>query len=192
MTKGNDAKKRAIAAATNLFRRKGYHGTGLTEILKASNAPKGSFYFHFPDGKEQLAAQTLHAAARDTDQTLGLIAARTNNTADYVEAVAAAFGRILERSNFEASCPIANVSVDMSAESKAIAQEARDGFRAWHKSIAEALEREIPNKRDASEMAATILAALEGALILCRAEKSLQPLEAVTRQLKVLVSPKNG
>ena len=55
MPRASDARSRLIRVAAALFRQRGYDGIGLAEILQASGAPKGSFYHHFPGGKEQLA-----------------------------------------------------------------------------------------------------------------------------------------
>jgi TetR/AcrR family transcriptional repressor of lmrAB and yxaGH operons len=47
-------RERLITTAAALFREKGYHGTGLSEILAKANAPKGSLYHHYPAGKPDL------------------------------------------------------------------------------------------------------------------------------------------
>lgn len=46
-----------------MFANKGYHATGISEILKLSGAPKGSLYYYFPQGKEQLADEALQKTA---------------------------------------------------------------------------------------------------------------------------------
>lgn len=40
-----------IDTASSLFANQGYHATGTSEILKKSNAPKGSLYYYFPRKK---------------------------------------------------------------------------------------------------------------------------------------------
>ena len=47
MTKGELSKKRFIETAGDLFWKNGYTKTGISEILKATGLPKGSFYFYF-------------------------------------------------------------------------------------------------------------------------------------------------
>src|ERR1700753_3938055 len=66
MPRKTDARARAIATAERLFRIQGYTATGLTQILDDSGAPKGSFYFHSPRGKAQLAEEAIdqYVAAR--------------------------------------------------------------------------------------------------------------------------------
>lgn len=59
MTSKNQSRERILQTATRLFHMNGYHATGLNQIIKESGAPKGSLYYHFPDGKEQLASEAI-------------------------------------------------------------------------------------------------------------------------------------
>ena len=45
-------RQRILSAATEIFSEKGYYGTAVDDIVKASNSSKGSFYFHFPSKQE--------------------------------------------------------------------------------------------------------------------------------------------
>ncbi|MGB9939644.1 TetR/AcrR family transcriptional regulator [Methanosarcina sp.] len=51
--------EKILTTAAFLFQKNGYHATGLNEIIKESATPKGSLYYHFPNGKEELAAATI-------------------------------------------------------------------------------------------------------------------------------------
>jgi TetR/AcrR family transcriptional regulator, lmrAB and yxaGH operons repressor len=46
-----------IQTTCTLLESQGYHATGLNQILKESGAPKGSLYYYFPQGKEELAEE---------------------------------------------------------------------------------------------------------------------------------------
>ncbi len=184
MKKPSETKKRIIAAASNLFRRKGYYGTGLSEILKESGAPKGSFYFHFPDGKDQLTAATIDAAAEDTERLLDTIAAEAEGLPDFIDRVASSYERLLERSDFKASSLFANTTLDIAPTNEMVAEHLRAGYRRWHRSIAAYCSDQLGSRQRGADMAVIIIAGLEGALSLCRAEKSTAPLDAVARQLK--------
>ena len=62
MAKAPDSKEKTLLAAAKLFRRQGYHGTTLHDILAAGGAPRGSLYFHFPSGKEEIGTAALALA----------------------------------------------------------------------------------------------------------------------------------
>ena len=72
MTTSLSTKDRLIQTAAQLFRRHGYHGVGLAELLSAAQAPKGSLYHHFPAGKSDLA---LAASTWASDGMLRVLAA---------------------------------------------------------------------------------------------------------------------
>lgn len=54
-----NSKEKILSAAAKLFRKKGYHATSLSQITKESSAPRGSIYYYFPDGKQQLAKEAI-------------------------------------------------------------------------------------------------------------------------------------
>src|ERR1700716_2114518 len=78
-----------IRATGKLLRRQGYDATGVNEIVARSGAPKGSLYFHFPGGKEELA---LEAMRREGAQLRGSIAAVMRSSEDPGEAL----GRLID------------------------------------------------------------------------------------------------
>nr|WGD98073.1 TetR/AcrR family transcriptional regulator [Bacillus safensis] len=47
-------KDKIIQTAALLLRKQGYHATGLNQIIRESGTPKGSLYYYFPNGKEEL------------------------------------------------------------------------------------------------------------------------------------------
>ena len=67
----NDTRIRMIEATALLLRQRGYHGTSLNDILNASGAPRGSLYFHFPGGKDQLVIEVTRDSVEKVTQTLG-------------------------------------------------------------------------------------------------------------------------
>src|SRR5258707_12767038 len=107
MPKRTDSKQRMIAAARRLFREHGYLGTALSDVVTESAAPRGSIYFHFPGGKDELATEVtlLHASDRIADINR---AAATTRTA--AELIAAFIGRErdgLVSSNYREGCAVA-------------------------------------------------------------------------------------
>lgn len=59
MTNKVDSREKILQTASRLFQLQGYHATGLNQIIKESGAPKGSLYHYFPNGKEELAVESV-------------------------------------------------------------------------------------------------------------------------------------
>jgi TetR/AcrR family transcriptional repressor of lmrAB and yxaGH operons len=174
-------------ATGRLLRRQGYDGTGLNEIVAASSAPKGSLYFHFPGGKEELA---LAAMRREGEGLREAIASVMGSGGD----LAAALGRLvdalahgLERSGFQDGCPIATVTLEAANRSQAVRTAAATVFESWLQALQESFMAGGLEATAARRRALLALAAIEGALILARARRDLEPLAAVREELVELM-----
>ena len=177
-----------VAAAAKLLQRHGYHGTGLSQIIKESGTPKGSLYFHFPDGKEELATTALIEAGREFGSKLRANLSPETDPADAIEMACATLGQELVESNFEQGCPVATVALEAAAHSEPIRLACVDHFGNWQDLIKGMLLHHGLEEKRASELALTALATIEGALLLSRVRRSTEPLEQVGRQLHLLLS----
>ena len=74
----NDTRTRMLDATGRLLRQRGYHGTSLNDILAASGAPRGSLYFHFPGGKDQLVIEVTRASVAAVAERLRRYAGHRN------------------------------------------------------------------------------------------------------------------
>jgi TetR/AcrR family transcriptional repressor of lmrAB and yxaGH operons len=175
-----------IDTAGRLLRRQGYAATGLNELVTRSGAPKGSLYFHFPGGKEELA---LAAMERTGERLRGAIAAILASTEDLgaglaglVDALAAG----LQASGYEDGCPIATVTLEAAGDSPAMRATATTVFDSWLAELEAGLLRGGLSAAQARQRALLVLSAIEGALILARARRDLAPLQAVREELVAL------
>jgi TetR/AcrR family transcriptional repressor of lmrAB and yxaGH operons len=177
-----------VRATGTLLRRQGYDATGLNEIVARSGAPKGSLYFHFPGGKEELA---LAAMKREGGQLRAAIAATMRSGGDTGEALGRLVDALadgLESSGFRDGCPIATVTLEAASRSQAIREAAADVFESWVAALEERLAADGMEAKAARRRAVLTLAAIEGALILARARGDSEPLAAVREELVALVS----
>src|SRR5436190_23827896 len=62
--KPGSTKSRILDATAELFRRYGYTGTGLKQVVANANAPFGSLYHHFPGGKQQLGEDVIRRSGQ--------------------------------------------------------------------------------------------------------------------------------
>lgn len=185
------ARARMVHSAGVLVRERGVHGVGLREIVAHAGGPRGSLQRYFPGGKTQLVTEALDIAgaalAAQTDAKL--VNART--LADAIDAVIAPWRQLLLDSDFTLGCPIAATVVDASGNDQ-LREKARAQLAQWHVSVRDALIRFGHPKSTADEHASVLLAALEGALILARAQHSIDPLDTVQRFFTASFAPTAG
>jgi len=167
-----------VRSMGRLLRRQGYAATGLQQLVLEAEAPMGSMYFHFPNGKEQLAAEAVARSGSDLGEMLATLLGGADTPAA-VRAITAAMGADLKRSRWHNGCPIATTALEMAADSEAIRSATNAVFDRWELLFVQRMRADgIPLER-ARGIAPLIVAALEGALILARARRRLDPLERV-------------
>ena len=188
MRKGELSKAKMVAATASLLRQQGYHGTGLNQILKESGAPKGSLYFHFPGGKEQLTCAALELAGRAWQDRLDPVIEAAPDAAAAVRAVCHALGQELSTSGYVSGCPIATVALEAATASEAVRNTCAAQYAAWQQLIAEPLIATGTEPTLADELAQFVLSTIEGALVLSRVSQSTRPLDVAGKMLEKLLA----
>jgi len=189
MAKASDSKGKTLAAAARLFRQQGYHGTALHDILAAGGSPRGSLYFHFPGGKEEIGETALTLAGEAVRQAIAHAAETSESAEMFVTRIARGMASDLEKSDFREGCPIATTALETSAQSDMLGAATRGAFEKWENEIRRGLER-FGMISDRADLTATlVLSQLEGALLLARTYRSLAPMQRAEQALKLLVTP---
>ena len=101
-------KDRLIRSAANLFRTRGYHGTGLSDLLTDANAPKGSLYHHFPNGKSDLALASATWASDEMLRVLAASFAAADTFEDGATTLCHKLAKLFDKSGHWDACPIAS------------------------------------------------------------------------------------
>ncbi|WP_232661486.1 TetR/AcrR family transcriptional regulator [Pseudonocardia sp. TRM90224] len=192
MAARTDSRQRMLDSARELFQAQGYHATGLNQIVAAGKAPKGSLYFHFPGGKEQLAAEAMQQAAETVRARLEEIAAAAPDAATAIGAAVDLLGTALVESDFRGGCPLAAVAQDAGPEAPLIAAACSAGYASWRASIAGLLERHGASAERAEGLAMVVLSLIEGALLLAKTDRDIAPVRAARAHLMTLLSEGNG
>ncbi len=183
-----------IDTACRLLEVQGYHATGLNQILQESGAPKGSLYYYFPEGKEELAAAAIaRSAAGIAANISGALAPGEDRAADDPAAAVVGFIRTLaghvSTSGFRQGGPITAVALEAASTNERLRLACRDAYRLWAGLFADRL-RPVYGPR-ADRLAMLILAAIEGGIILARSEQSEQPLLDVADEIAMLMEKRD-
>jgi AcrR family transcriptional regulator len=172
-----DTKQRIVDAGAELFRRQGYVGTGVKQIVTEARAPFGSLYHFFPGGKEQLGAEVIRWSGAQYEQLIPAIFDTAPDVATGVRAFFAGAAEHLRETNYEDACPIATVALEVSSSSELLREACADVFDRWIEAgmrphLAAGIAPEV-----ARELTIAMIAALEGAFVLSRALRSTEPLD---------------
>jgi AcrR family transcriptional regulator len=173
-----------IQSAALLFRERGIEGTALVDVLEHSGAPRGSVYHHFPGGKQQLAEEATQWAGEF--MSAGLAAAlEHDDPIAAIDAFAQLWTGILEQSDYETGCPIVAAALEGNRAPAARARAAA-AFNSWEQLLVDALTRREIDPDRARSIATLVIASIEGAVVLARAQQSVEPLKRVARELRAL------
>ncbi|GAA2094741.1 TetR/AcrR family transcriptional regulator [Streptomyces albiaxialis] len=183
----SDSRERMLESAVALLREHGARATSIDRVLAHNGAPRGSFYHHFPGGRAQLVEE---AVARVGGYVGGLIedAAASGDALRGVDAFFGLWRERLVESGFRAGCSVVAVAVEANDEAPQLARSAAAAFARWTEALTDLFARQgLPEAR-ARRLAAFVIASVEGAVIMCRAERDLAPLDAAAAELHDLLA----
>jgi TetR/AcrR family transcriptional regulator, lmrAB and yxaGH operons repressor len=192
MAKASDSKGKTLTAAAKLFRQQGYHGTALHDILEAGGSPRGSLYFHFPGGKEEIGQIALTLAGEAVRASIARAAEASDNAESFLVRIVRGMAADLERSDFKEGCPIATSALETSAQSEVLGTASRNAFQKWELEIKRGLFRFGMPAGDADLAASMVLSQLEGALLLARTYRSLEPIHRAEHAVRLLARGKGS
>lgn len=167
-----------LLSAIVLMQEKGIEAMSLSDVIEHANAPRGSIYHHFPGGKAELVEEAITIAGN----AIGEVISSSDDPKILLERTRDFSRERLLASNFEAGCPIAAATLDGS-DSPAARNAASKAFTLWQQRIAEVLILSGRPADEANAEATLTISAIEGSILLCRAQRSTLPLETTIESL---------
>ncbi|MFT3863720.1 MAG: TetR/AcrR family transcriptional regulator [Solirubrobacterales bacterium] len=171
---------RILFATAELFRRQGYHGTGLKQIVAEADAPFGSLYHHYPGGKTELGERVIESAGAFFQALVTAVYDDERSTEDSIRAVFTGAAATLEATDYEDACPIATVALEVASTDDRLRAATAAVFERWTVALAERLGDRAK--------ALAVIAALEGAFVLCRASRDTEAMHAAGAMAAALVA----
>src|SRR5919204_3399969 len=143
-----ETKERIVGATAELFRRQGYVGTGVKQIVAEANAPFGSLYHFFPGGKTELGAEVIRSSGAMYVELFATIAAAAPDVVTAVGDFFAGAAETLRETDYEDACPIATVALEVASTNETLRQATADVFDSWlEAATTRAVEAGIPERR---------------------------------------------
>lgn len=189
MTTRGATRNAMLLSAAELLRERGAAAVTVDAVLARSGAPRGSVYHHFPGGRTQLLREALQFAGDEIATRIDA-AAGDSGTA-LLRQFADMWREALTASDYTAGCPVLAAAIGSGRDEQQLASLAADIFTRWREASTQAYVREGFEAAEASALADTAIAAMEGAVVLCRSTRSLKPLDDVAAQLEFLITAKH-
>jgi len=176
-----------VDAAVTLFRRQGYAGTGLNDIVDASGAPKGSLYHYFPAGKASIAVAAVEEAGRRVARTMETLARETASSGELLRAHARLLAGWMRQSGFRDGCPITTVVLELAPKDRGVTEAGRNAYGARIAVMQAKLVADGFAPARADRLAVLCVSTLQGALIQARVERDGAPLTVAAEELAKLL-----
>ncbi|GLW51160.1 putative TetR-family transcriptional regulator [Streptomyces sp. NBRC 14336] len=182
------SRDRIVAGAADMISRRGLSATSIREMAKHAKAPLGSTYHYFPEGKQQLATEAVRYTGEWVSRRL-----RKELEAGPVEGLRAFLSLwrgIVVESDFHAGCPVLAVAIEepQTDEIPPPLEAAAQVFTEWEDLLATSLRTHGAPPAQAAQLATLVVAAVEGTVALCRARRTIQPLDDTANQLESLIA----
>lgn len=177
-----------LSAAVELFRARGYEGVGVAELLTKANAPRGSLYFHFPGGKEQIGAEVVARVGAEVARRFQDLGESNVDMKAFIERVFKTTSKECKERDYTASCPMAAIATGFGADNPKLASAVREAFLSWEREIATAAQARGMSEANAALFASAFLAAMEGAFIVSKAQRSSAPHINASRAMQALAA----
>jgi AcrR family transcriptional regulator len=183
-----DTRARIVTATGELFRRNGYHGTSVKQITTASGTTMGSLYHFFPGGKAELAAEVLITSGATYGALFEAFADDPPDAASAIEAFFEGAAALLEELDFIEICAIGTVAREIASTDDGIRRAAQHVFDHWVHAATQRLTTDGIDPAAAQDLAATVVAALEGGILLARTARDSTILRTMSRQMRIIVA----
>ena len=177
-----------LVSAVEVLRERGAAGVTIDEVLARSGAPRGSVYHHFPGGRGQILQEALNFAGDEI--TASIDEAAGESATVLLRRFVQLWEDALTESDYTAGCPVLAAAVGSGEDEQQLTAVAADIFGRWREASKQAYVSDGFEPAEATSLADTTIAAIEGAAVLCRSVRSLEPLYDVAHQLEFLIKAK--
>lgn len=191
--KGTETRERILAAAEPLILRRGFTGTSLDDIVKATRLTKGAFFHHFKD-KADLARALVERYARNDYELFERFAAQAEAAHDDPLEQTLHFLKLFEEfieglPEPIAGCVFAAYTYESVQFEPSIHAFIAQSFRRWSALYEKKFEAVLARRRPARpatarELADTIMAIIEGGFILSRSFNDPLIVARMSRQFR--------
>jgi TetR/AcrR family transcriptional repressor of lmrAB and yxaGH operons len=176
-----------VAAGEDLLSQRGY-GVTMLDIVDKADAPRGSIYYHFPNGKTELTIAVANKLRREVEEFVAKTSARIADPTAFLQRLLDHHRKRLVTSDYDLGCPLMGVIASGEMDSDELARAVDDAFTTWIGAIAAALRTKGFTAAQANHLASLVVTGVEGSIVVARAKRSPQPFLDFSKSIPVLVA----
>lgn len=187
MKKAERTKQFILETAATIYNEKGLAGTGVDDILAATQLAKGCLYSHF-ENKEDLTLQVADYLLQKTCEGMKRVLGGSGTVKERVFAYLDFYKAPL-RPPIQGGCPMFNMAVEADDNLPVIKRKVSEALVKSQKLLAGLLAEGIHRKEfnallDVEAFSFKVLAATEGATVICRTLGTNKPMQGLIKSLK--------
>ncbi|NEP76425.1 TetR/AcrR family transcriptional regulator [Okeania sp. SIO2G5] len=174
MSKAERTKAHIISQAANLFNKKGFAGSSMADIMRATGLKKGGIYNHFGSKDELALAAFDYAAATMGARYIRAIQDKAKDGAiAQLHTVLDVFQQNMCDALIEGGCPLLNTAIESDDTHPALRERTQQAMGRWHQSIRQVVQKgvkrgELQASIDSDAVATVMIATLEGTLMMTK------------------------
>ncbi len=188
MKNKTDSREKILTAAAMLFQVKGYNATGLNEILKESGSPKGSLYYYFPGGKEELALEAIKLANEAIQKRLKSALDKYLNPIEAIQSVIKNMIEDLKRDGKLKDISLSLIALETYLSIEPLRNACESAFIDIQNIYTKKLIESGLSKETAQELGVFIQVMIEGAITISVTEKNSRAFLTVSKQIGILLN----
>ncbi|MCB0586898.1 MAG: TetR/AcrR family transcriptional regulator [Phaeodactylibacter sp.] len=191
MPKAEKTKQYILEKAASLFNLKGFAGTSMDDIVKATGLSKGGVYGNF-SSKEDIALAAFEHAVRRVSEEVRERTRVISHTLDKLKAVVYFYKERILNPPIEGGCPIQNTAIDADDSNPRLRQQVINALDEWQQRIVHTLEKgkergEVRLPVDSRAFATQFIGTLEGGIMLAQLYKDVRYFDAMAQQLLAMI-----
>lgn len=190
ISKGEKTRDHILKATRKILVAQGFHNTSISAVIEATGVKKGNLYYHFAS-KEDLGLAVLEDAKEEFFSFL----AKGLSGRDPVEKIINSCKAICaeqKKNNFVGGCLFGNTALEMADNNPKFSGVIQEVFSRWTGLLAEHLDKAreaglLPPSTQPQLLAKTLVATLEGAIMMSRVSKNKNDLNDFLTAIKGLL-----
>jgi TetR/AcrR family transcriptional repressor of nem operon len=183
----SDTRSKIVDSARSLFARNGFERTSLTAVARDAGVNGGSIYHFFPT-KYRLLCAVLQSYLDGLKPVIMQPAfASASDPIERVFAVLDGYRKRVLDSQFRYRCPIGALALEVADQDDEVRALIAQNFANWRVEIRrcfEAAKDRLSTDADLDQLASLVLTVMEGSVMQCAAEQSIEPFDRSIAQLR--------